>query len=240
MSNPTTETIVVLGNARSGTSVTTGILKSLGVDIDHTDLIGMKGAPKGVFQMELYESLPASRINQMIYSGWFGVDPLSFKGDLHWNLPFMRPEVIEEHLGDYDFYIESFLKKKEGLWGFKNPKTCLTLKHWQRVLKNPKYIVVTRNPLSIARSWETLKTKIDHNGDPVSLAFVMKENNFLYNYVHDCLKDEKEKNVLYIAYEQLLNEPEQEIKKIAKFLGLKATKKKMGDARACIKDGKKY
>jgi hypothetical protein len=39
------------------------------------------------------------------------------------------------------------------VWGFKLPKASLNLGFWQGALRNPRYVIVYRNPLSVADSW---------------------------------------------------------------------------------------
>ena len=38
------------------------------------------------------------------------------------------------------------------LWSWKNPRTCLTLPFWQRLLPSMRYVICLRNPIDVARS----------------------------------------------------------------------------------------
>ena len=178
----------------------------------------------------------------MIYADCYEIDPTTFKGDLHWNLPLPRPEEIEARMGLYDDFIETFLKENKGLWGFKNPKTNLTLKHWQRKLVNPKYIIVTRNPLNIAKSWKSLGVNVGmtKGEGKKPLWNVIYENNYLYNYVIECLQHEDPKNYMFVAYEKLLNEPESEIRQLAKFVGVRLTPTLLKEATKILVNNKKF
>ncbi len=40
------------------------------------------------------------------------------------------------------------------LWGWKDPRTCVTLPFWQRLLPRLHYVICLRNPIDIARSLE--------------------------------------------------------------------------------------
>ena len=40
------------------------------------------------------------------------------------------------------------------LWGWKNPRNCLTLPFWQRFLPPMRYLICLRNPLDVAASLE--------------------------------------------------------------------------------------
>ena len=236
-----TTTVVVLGNARSGTSATAGILKALGVKMDYIPGIVTKTKVEKA-KGELYESIKASRINALIYLEALGIDVEKFVGEIHWNLPHPRPEEIERFLGDYDELIETFLGLNSGLWGFKNPKTSLALKHWQRKLINPKYVIVTRNPLNIAKSWEGLKVNVGmtKKEGKKPLWNVMYENHYLYNYIFECLQYEDPKNYMFISYEELLNNSMEVIADLSKFIGVRLTKDKGAKALDVLASNKKY
>src|SRR3712207_2640746 len=40
------------------------------------------------------------------------------------------------------------------VWGWKDPRTCLTLPFWRQILPPMQYVICLRNPLDVARSLE--------------------------------------------------------------------------------------
>ena len=216
-----TKTIVVLGNARGGTSITANILSILGVEMDAFKLGDQKEPDP------LYESVNVYAINQAIFADAKGVEMLMpGDGDLHWDLPLPRPNEIEMHLGAYDQIIEDYLKKwnKKGLWGFKNPKTTLTIKHWLRKLENPHFVMVHRNPMLVAQSWVNLaKDELEKQQADIEekKAIIAYEHNYIMNYAMEAVLGQYPLH--HVVYERLLHKPEDEIRKLCTFIGKKAT-----------------
>jgi hypothetical protein len=141
---------VVLGMHRSGTSVITRTLKLLGVGLgDNLHPAGFDN-PKG-----FWEDRECLEINEKML-GHLGstFDRL----DLSWDCS--RDDSTVNNLKmEAENLIVRKLNENDGLWGFKDPRTCRLLSFWREVLDKVGckvyYIIVLRNPLSVAASLTT-------------------------------------------------------------------------------------
>jgi len=129
------KTFVVLGMHRSATSLVAKGLKEAGIDMGKELLWATKHNPEGH-----YEDLEFLRLNDMILKEAGG----------SWDNPPPEDKIIE---AGKKFKKEiKQLTKKEGLWGWKDPRTTLTIKCYLPYLKNPHFICCFREPLEVAKS----------------------------------------------------------------------------------------
>lgn len=121
--------VVVLGMHRSGTSATTGVLNALGVHVGERLLM------KGRMNDAHYEDRDFLRTNESILRRLGG----------RWDDP-PRIEAIEKARTHYDAHIRQLIKRKDKrrLWGWKDPRTCLTATLYVPHLSDPRYIYVMR------------------------------------------------------------------------------------------------
>jgi len=128
----TPEQYVVLGMHRTGTSVVAAILNALGVNMGDKMLGVRHGNPYGHF-----ESIDFLEMNQDILAAAGGT----------WHHPPSQGEILEVGK-DFDdlirLAVEHYDENNEQ-WGWKDPRTCLTIPLYHKHLSNPKYIV-TRRP----------------------------------------------------------------------------------------------
>jgi hypothetical protein len=125
-----------MGPVRSGTSLTAGILNAIGVSMDHDPYWFSFRAPNG-----FYESTRANAINSKIL--WArGLEEFSLKTVEHVE---DKPDLKEE--------IKDFLSKRPSLWGFKDPKLCLTIECYIPFLQNPYFVITDREASDSAKSW---------------------------------------------------------------------------------------
>lgn len=129
--------VVVLGMHRGGTSVTAGILQALGVHMGERLLM------KGRMNDAHYEDRDFLRLNETILR--------RLKG--RWDNP-PTIEAIESVRGRYAPYIQNLIKTKDKrkLWGWKDPRTCLTISLYAPYLINPRYIQVKRSDEAVCAS----------------------------------------------------------------------------------------
>jgi hypothetical protein len=132
--------ITVLGMHRSGTSALTGCLKDAGVwlgSVAERSRYNAKGNQENPAIWRLHDAL-------LDHAGgsWFAPP-----GRVEWNDHFRarRDEIIAEYRG------------KES-WGFKDPRTLLTLDGWLEALPDLRMIASVRNPVAVARSLEARET----------------------------------------------------------------------------------
>jgi hypothetical protein len=126
--------IAVLGMHRSGTSCLTGTLEEAGVflgDVSRNNPHNQKGNHENQRIMELHEDL------------------LQANGGC-WDNP---PHVVTwspHHKALRDAIIQSYASA--ALWGFKDPRTVLTLDGWIEALPNLTLVAIFRHPLLVAQS----------------------------------------------------------------------------------------
>lgn len=108
--------------------------------------------------------------------------------------------------------------KKSDDWGWKDPRTCLTINWWIKSLEDielhdeVKIIFVSRNPSSVAKS---LKTR---NKLPLSKGLQIWKA-YTENAINFCLNSNQ--NIFYCTFEQLLENPILTCGKIFDFLDRK-------------------
>ena len=135
-------TYIVLGIARSGTSLCAGLLNIMGVNMNYT--LGKPDfcAPKGY-----YESGTANAINQEIYRlAWRGKRKYPNDGNAYYWCPPPWTDV-QRQSGAIAGCIQNFIahNAEHSKWGFKNPATCLTIELYLPHLENPQFVLAQRD-----------------------------------------------------------------------------------------------
>lgn len=132
------KTIVVLGMHRSCTSLLAkGLLHSRDCHIGEKLLLRGKGNPKGHF-----ENVDFVSMNDSI---------LKFAGG-SWNNPPPEYEILKvgQALSDQ---IEKLIRLSERrIWGWKDPRTTLTIRCYMPYLTNPVFMACFRDPKEVAKS----------------------------------------------------------------------------------------
>jgi len=129
---------IVLGMHRSGTSALAGTLMEAGVYLGRVLDKSITRNPKGL------QEPPAVLYMQE--------DLLKANGG-SWNEPPEQVEWFPMHAAVRDLFIES--REGEACWGFKDPRTLLTLEGWLKVLPNARPLGIFRHPMAVARSLES-------------------------------------------------------------------------------------
>ena len=141
--------VVVLGMHRSGTSAITRGLPELGVDLGDTFIptIVSQNA-KGFWEDIDLNHLDDELLNAMGFR-WDSVaaiTPSAFKGQ----------EVDAFRMRAIDLLVKKLADKP--VWGFKDPRVVRLLPFWKPIFESlgvlDNYIIVVRNPLSVAKSLE--------------------------------------------------------------------------------------
>jgi hypothetical protein len=131
--------VCVLGFGRSGTSLTMRLLNLLGVEIGpEEDLLapGEADNPRGYWEPRWMVELN---------------DEILTKLSTVWWRP-LQAEPGWERSSDFDELRERarrLLKEKFGtapLWGWKDPRTTLTLPFWKELVPDARYVICLRNP----------------------------------------------------------------------------------------------
>jgi hypothetical protein len=137
------KTVVVLGMHRSATSLVARTLHQE-VHMGSFLLTGKKDNPKGH-----YENVDIIMLNDKILNDCGGswVNPPPYKKIIELGNKYrdeMAAIIMKETKIANDKGLES--------WGFKDPRTCLTIDLWLPYLENPQFVVCYRNPMDIAKS----------------------------------------------------------------------------------------
>lgn len=134
--------IVVLGMHGAGTSLVAGMLHAAGVE--------MNPNPKGVMRYKkymTYEDAAFVRLNVAILHSAGG----------GWKFPpaQKRLETIPDNLAERMLDLIDAREREYKLWGFKDPRTALTVHLYHPHLYEPRYVFVERDHEDIARSLVT-------------------------------------------------------------------------------------
>lgn len=199
------ECIVIMGRGRSGTSCVAGILHNSGV----------------VMGNDLKKSNPNNKL------GFFeDLDFLNFHMNLikrKWKDPkiFMSPNNIKQ-------YRQIILKKqKQKLWGVKDPLLCFMFPVFQSLCDCDIKIINVHRPID-----QSAKSLILRNNrwEKTDFEFMSMEEAIKICHKYDEAKDESlkdvpKKTIYNIYYDQLIENSNQQIKNICKFLKIDPTKK---------------
>lgn len=131
--------IIVLGPHRSGTSMVAGILHHLGVFMGEDLVMGnMPEQPTGYFEDREFLQLN-ERILSRAGGGWQDIpDQAAINSTAD-----RFSEEIADLIGR---------RSEHKIWGWKDPRTCLTLPLYLRFLSNPHIVIVQRDYLAIKAS----------------------------------------------------------------------------------------
>lgn len=192
--------VCVLGMHRSGTSLVSRVLNLMGVSLGPTERLMRPRSdnPKG-----FWESAALSGINDGIFSiyggGWD--NPPDFPNE--WQFSKALDGLKEEAAGIIrrDF-------SGTPLWGFKDPRSSITLPFWQTLIPKMRYVIVLRNPLDVALSLS--------GRDGFSFE---KSSRLWLSYVASAFRHTSGKERMVLFYEDFMEDRADGIKRLAGFIG---------------------
>jgi hypothetical protein len=195
------EIICVLGMHRSGTSLLTRILNLAGVEIGSDKALTTEPVadnPKGYWEHHALTGISDAIIKR--YGGTWDQPPVlrpGWESDAAFDdLRHRARQLIDEQFSN------------ASIWGWKDPRTCLTLPFWQLLLPRMRYVVCLRNPVDVAASLARRDGFSNEKSFSLWLA-----------YVSAALKYSEGKPRLVVVYEDLMNDCFGELQRIAEFLG---------------------
>ena len=194
---------IVLGMHRSGTSVVAGILHFNKIIMGTYDTFWPRPLPQN--PKGFYENYDFRKINDTIltHSGYKVKD---YKTIIPIPKVLKRAKMIKT-IQKYESIYEH--------WGWKDPRTCLTISNWIVILKELelikklKIIFVSRSALSVARSLE--KRNALPLKDGVRLWEIYTERAINFCESHNT-------PTIYLSFEKILKNPSRQCKKLFKFL----------------------
>jgi len=197
---PKPTVVCVLGMHRSGTSLVTRLLNLLGVELGPVDHLVKPAAdnPKGFWEHEYL-----FRINKriLIQLGGHSHEPPVFSAN--WESgPEMEPlrerarEIISEDFAGAE------------IWGWKDPRTSLTLRFWQQIVPAMHYVICIRNPVAVAQSLQRRDNLSPLRGMYLWLA-----------YMQAALRDTAGQSRIIVIYDDLLDDCQRELERLSAFIG---------------------
>lgn len=144
--------LVVCGMHRSGTSLVANVLREAGLDIGTREDVGLGvGQPRGHFEdrdfFRLHEAILAASGRSC-----FSADDASLRE--------VGPAFEEQ--------ARALIAARADLpfWGWKDPRTCLFLDFWNRLLPDARYLFLYRHPVDVALSLWRRNTDPELSADP--------------------------------------------------------------------------
>jgi len=217
--------IIVIGMHRSGTSLLTRQLEDLGVTMGRWQGKNTNEAIYFRHRNRLLLSLahanwdnPEAFLRALENPDWRRVFARVAACDLGsiYTLGFLPPKALAR-----------FTPAAKQYWGFKDPRTTLTLPVWRDIFPNANIINIVRNGDAVASSLHRRAKKQLQNGLSPSLVSLDRAMG-LSLWAEYVLAADKHcaslppDRYLEIRYENLLRAPEAELLGVAKFIGLDA------------------
>ena len=197
--------VVVLGMHRSGTSAITRGLEVLGVNLGDNLYPAAIDNPKGFWEDNDFLGINEELLAHLDYS----VDRL---GLIDWQMP--STDTVES----LELKAEKLVSercKKNALWGFKDPRTARLLPFWQAVFErvgcDVRYVIATRNPISIV---ESLYKRSGFEGGTTFYLWL--------EHLIPAISGTMNAKRVVVDYDQLLENPKLQLLRVAKALGVTA------------------
>jgi hypothetical protein len=192
--------VCVLGMHRSGTSLVTRLLNFAGVFLGPEEglLPSNDGNAKGYWEQSAF-----MQINDEILARMGG----------SWDSPPEFPPGWESlsELDDLRIRTRALIADYfEGrpLWGWKDPRTCLTLPFWAALTGPTRYVICVRNPVDVAASLERRNAFSSLRSADLWLA-----------HVSGALVHTAGRKRMFVFYEDVLRDPGRELHRLASFIG---------------------
>jgi hypothetical protein len=194
-------TVIILGMHRSGTSLIGGILQCLDVNLGEEQLGKDWSNPRGHF-----EDVDFLTLNTKILASAGG----------SWSDPPRYSDILSLK-GDFQHDIRELIQKRnetnsERSWGWKDPRTSLTIDLYLPFIQQPFFVWCQRDPAAISRSLQ----KRNQIQPTRALELVEYYNEQISNFIQRNL----DLNVFVLEYENLIENPQLWINRIIDYLGL--------------------
>jgi hypothetical protein len=195
---------VILGVARSGTSVVTRTLKTLGIDLGNKLIPPGEGNPTGFWE----DNDIVYKINQCL------LDHFQFRWDSV--KLFEQENLCSEFCKPIQEMAKDILQKRikqSNYWGFKDPRTVRILPFWQSIFStlslNEHYIIALRNPLCSSYSFGYSRKKELERG---LLLWLM--------HLIPAIQHTHGKKRMVVSYEKIMQNPHHELTRIQHYFNL--------------------
>ena len=204
------KTVVVIGMHRSGSSLTSGILEALGVNMGEKLMAESQANPVGYFEDKAFLRLNRKILNA---AGGTWYDPPS-------------PEAVRAQAEAFRSEVEALVQDKPLRWGWKDPRTSLTLEVYLDQLTDPHLVVTHRDPEAIAAS--LVKRGDMQYEEAIALTALYEKR------IQALLEARPELPRLHASYETLTRHPHRWTKEAIRFLDLKPTPEQREQALSLV------
>ena len=195
--------IIICGMHRSGTSALAGLLHSNGIIMGEEKNFIPK--PKKQNSKGFFENYRFRLFNDELLA-YNNYKAKSFNPIIPQIIPSIKSyEVAQKLINEYN--------NKYNIWGFKDPRTCLTLNFWLLAMGSidKKIIVNYRNFDSISKSLWSRKNRGD-------IKKFIKLCEVYYSRVEKVLKNFSHVPIINLDFDNLCNNTEKEAERLFKFL----------------------
>ena len=180
--------VVITGMHRSGTSLTTSLLRSAGVFIGDRLMAGGTGNFKGHFEdwdfVDLHrEFLTARGVNR---EGWTTQSKFRLSGEY-----LERAKTLIAARSQY------------AVWGWKDPRTTLFLESWQDLIPRAKFIFVYRSPWDVVDSLFRRGDSIFKTQPEIAIRTWISYNQTILNFCHSTSRP-----WILLRIEDVINDPQ--------------------------------
>lgn len=243
--------VIIIGMHRSGTSLTTRLLRSVGISM-------------GGILLENTEALNFQHLNRRMFAvaggDWSTVEPVmaamrdadfvARQTDAMRRAVFAGRVQVGRDVGLIS-YLDHLLwqwmyRAGRQMWGWKDPRTTLTFPVWLRVFPQARFVHIIRNGIDVAislnrrtkaqqRCWWQRHTLEDYRPETLSFAqcFHLWELYLSFFFEQQTLIPPGQ---LYeMRYEALLDEPEAQLRALVDFLSYPTDAARLAEACAQIK-----
>ncbi len=195
---------------RSGTSVIAGILNRLGIEMG--DKYG-----KGIYNpLGFFEDPKFRDLNRKILKEAGG----------RWDQP-PNEEIIYAQRDKFTDEIKNLIEDKPKIWGWKDPRNCLTIELYIPYLNNPYFIVCYRKPAGVTQSFYR-RYKMEYEK-------VIKLKKIYDERIENFFKKYPKFKRFDVYYEKIISNPKEFVDNILNFLDISIKRKEYNKAIKFIK-----
>jgi len=189
-------------NVLGSTSLTTRLINLLRADPEpEDDRLEPRFNPR-----EHWEQRPIVELNDAIFNALGGSSSRPPEMPAGWQ---RRPEV-EALVPRAREILASQFGEPEGCWGWKDPRTSLTLPFWRQVAPQARYVVCLRNPADVASSL-LRREPSTHTWDSAIALWL--------RYTAEALENSLGEERLLVFYEDYFGDTERQLSRLAHFVG---------------------
>lgn len=215
--------ICIAGMHRSGTSMIARLLHECGLYLGQAERNrqGCADQPFGYWEHGQFVELNEQILDEL--GGWWGEPP---------DIPEVAPGWSEKKRFDGFRQQASAIIEAEfrgRLWGWKDPRNCLTLEFWQGLFPQMMLVICLRHPVEVARSLSTGKPARDFTFEAA-----LEMWRGYYATMVPLLGNVK--GVVVTHYDTYFRNPEAELRRVVDEIGLTASEKVIRQAIATISE----